>query len=248
MKMKLIAKNLLKHTPFFPTHMGSYIRNLYFEKYLNKLPIKNFTKVLDAGCGDGQYALKMAQRFPWIKVTAIDIKMQDFQSNHLSNFFFRKGCLLNLEDKEAYDFIYSIDVLEHIPNNIKVLWNFKQALRNGSYLLIHMPYDVRKKRIFPDKFFAKFNAWTEKEHIGEQYTLDEIKSILQNIGFEIVEVEHTFGFPGELAWELDRITDEKIVIKVLLMPLLKFLGYIAVKSKLKTGNILVLAKKTKKHM
>lgn len=245
MKKRSIVKNLLTHTPFYPNHIGNYIRSLYFWKYINKLPLKNFTKILEAGCGDGHYALKMAQRFPWIEITGIDIKKSDFQSNYPSNFFFKQGDLQNLEDKETYDFIYSIDVLEHIQNNIKVLQSFQQALRDGGYLFIHMPYDIGKKRIFSDKFFAKFNAWTKKEHIGEQYTCDEIKFVLQSIGFEIMETEHTFGFPGELAWELDRITDGKIVTKVLLMPLLKFLGYIAVKSKLKKGNILVIAKKKK---
>lgn len=243
MKVKLIAKNLLKHTPFYPTHMGSYIRNLYFWKYISKLPVKNFTKVLDAGCGSGEYALKMAQSFPWIDVIAMDIKRQNFQSNYPPNFLFKRGDLLELEERHNYDFIYSIDVLEHIPNNIKVLRNSYQALKHDGYLFLHMPYDIDKKSIFPDKFFAKFNVWAEKEHIGEQYTLDEIKSILQKIGFEIVEIEYTFGFPGELAWELDRITDGNIILKIIIMPLLKILGLISVNVKHRTGNILVIARK-----
>jgi len=207
------------------------------------LPVDRFTKVLDAGCGRGQYSRKMAQTFPWIEVIAMDIKMRDLQGDHSPNLFFKQGNLLKLEDKYTYDFIYCIDVLEHIPNNVKVMQNFYEALKYGGYLYLHMPCDIGKECIFPDQFLAEFNRLASKEHIGEQYPLNEIKSILQKIGFKIIEVEYTFGFPGELAWELDRITDRKIALKVLLMPLTKLLGQIAVMSKLKRGNVLVLAKK-----
>ena len=187
--------------------------------------------------------MEMAQTFPWVEVTAIDIKTWDLQGDHPSNLLFRQGNLLKLEDKHTYDFIYCIDVLEHIPNNVEVMQNFYQALKDGGYLYLHMPYNIGKERIFPDKFFTEYNARMKKEHIGEQYSLDEIKSILQKIEFNIIGAEYTFGFLGELAGELDRITDRKIALKVLLMPLMKLLGQIAVRSKLKRGNILIFAKK-----
>ncbi|KAF5434013.1 2-polyprenyl-3-methyl-5-hydroxy-6-metoxy-1,4-benzoquinol methylase [Candidatus Methanophagaceae archaeon] len=243
MELKPIAKNLLVHTPYYPVHIGNYIRSLYFQKYLGQLPVEKVTNVLDAGCGGGQYAIKMAKRFPWIVIIAMDIKVQKFQSNCPSNFFFRQGNLLELKDKDTYDFVYCIDVLEHIPNNTQVIERFYQALKNGGYLYLHMPYDIGKKRIFPDKFFAEFNTWAEEEHIGGQYTLDEMKSILHKIGFEIIAAENTFGFMGELAWELDRVTDKRIALKIFLMPLLKLLGQVSVNIKHTSGNILVLARK-----
>ena len=129
------------------------------------------------GYGNGYCALKTAQRFPWIRVTDIDIKMRDFRGSHLPNFF-KQANLLELEDKYTYDFIYCIDVSERIPNNIKVLRIFYQALKNTGYVYLHMPYNIEKKRIFRNKFFAEFSAWARKAHIGEQYGLDKIKSIL----------------------------------------------------------------------
>jgi len=66
---------------------------------------------------------------------------------------------------------------------------------------------------------------------------------LQKIGFKIINAEYTFGFLGELAWELDRVTDKHSLLKVFLMPLLKVLGQSSVKVKHKSGNVLVLAQK-----
>lgn len=243
MKIKSIAENLLKHIPFYPVHIGAYIRNLYFRKYLKKLPVEKFTKVLDAGCGKGNHAKKMAQSFPWITVIAMDAKIQNFQGDYPSNFFFREDDLQELKDNHTYDFIYCIDVLEHIPDNTRVAGHFYQALKDGGYLYLHMPYDIGKKCIFPNKFFVEFNAWADKEHIGEQYTLDEIKFILQKIGFEIIRAEYTFGLLGNFAWELDRISDEKIILKIILMPLLRFMGIISVNITHRKGNILVMARK-----
>ncbi len=51
MKIKNKIKFLLKFTPFNPRHIGAYIRSLYFQKYIKKLPVSNFTYVLDAGWG-----------------------------------------------------------------------------------------------------------------------------------------------------------------------------------------------------
>jgi len=71
---RVIAKNLLKHTSFYPIHIGYYTRNLYFWKYIKKLPVKNFAYVLDAGCGRGEYAKKLAIKYPHLKISAYDIK------------------------------------------------------------------------------------------------------------------------------------------------------------------------------
>ena len=70
-----------------------------------------------------------------------------------------------------------------------------------------------------------------------------MKSILHKIGFEIIAAENTFGFMGELAWELDRVTDKRIALKIFLMPLLKLLGQVSVNIKHTYGNILVSARK-----
>jgi 2-polyprenyl-3-methyl-5-hydroxy-6-metoxy-1,4-benzoquinol methylase len=238
-----MMKELLKYTPFYPIHTGNYIRDIYFWKYLKKLPVEKFTKVLDAGCGSGLYAKQMAQKFPWITVIAIDKKKQDFQSEQLSNLFFREGDLLKLEDSNIYDFIYCIDVLEHIPNNVTVMENLYHALKDGGYFYLHMPYAYGENRIFPERFFEEFNKWADKDHIGEQYKLDEIKIILQKLGFEIIGAEYTFGSLGKFAWELDRITDNNLLIKIILAPLSKFLALLSTKIKHKAGNFLVLAKK-----
>ena len=244
MKNANTIKRLIGFTPFALTHIGDYVRGLHFSKTLGQLPIDRFKIILDAGCGSGKYALRLAVQYPLIQVIAVDIKIPQLSDQVPSNFSFLYKNLMDLDEHNRYDFIYSIDVLEHIPDNIKVIRNFHMALRQGGYLYLHMPNNRGTQRhIFPDTYFSNFNNWEKNEHIGEMPTLSELHFILEQEGFKVMKSHHTFGLLGRLAWEIDRVTDGTRVIKILLMPLLKTLAHIAVRLPAKHGDFLVLARK-----
>jgi SAM-dependent methyltransferase len=240
--IKDMIKRLIRFTPFYPRHIGVYVRTLYFWKSIKKLPVKNFTYVLDAGGGDGNYARELAKKYPHLTINAYDIKKRESWNAHPKNVNFKRRDLLKLEEENYYDFCLSIDVLEHIPENRKVLDNIYKALKNGGYFYIHMPRKD-EKRIFPERFFREFDNWAKEEHIGELYKLEGLKDIMSSIGFEIIEARETFGFFGSFAWEIDRITDKLVFLKIGLMPLLKFFAHFDVKFSRKGGGILILAKK-----
>ena len=211
---------------------------------MTKLPLEQFTTVLDAGCGDGHHALEIARRFPHLLVTGVDLNMGGPPIGPLpSNISLLRADLLAPIGEGTYDFIYSIDVLEHIPNNLRALDNICGAVKTGGYLLLHLPAGTGGKGIFPARFLRTFHAWAEGEHIGEFRTLQQMESALQNRGFEVKESKHTFGFVGILAWELDRMTDGNIVLKTLLMPFLKGLGRLSAALHPAQGDLLLVAKK-----
>jgi len=136
----------------------------------------------------------------------------------------------------------SIDVLEHIPGNIRVLKNIYKALKPNGYFYLHMPSRVQK-RIFPEKLFIEFEDWTREEHIGEMYKLEELVGIITSIGFEVIEARRTFDFLGKFAWEVDRITDRSPFLKIISMPLLKFLSHLDVRFSREGNGILILCRK-----
>jgi 2-polyprenyl-3-methyl-5-hydroxy-6-metoxy-1,4-benzoquinol methylase len=242
-KMKEILKHFIIYTPFSPDHIGDYIRNLYFRHYIRKLPVDAFTHILDAGCGDGQYAFMMNRRYKNINIACIDIKRSPaFQKQLPTNISYKVDDLRKLNEPGAFNLIYSIDVLEHITQNSRVIENFYSALKPGGYLYLHMP-NKTESFIFPRRLFSGFNTWEKKEHIGEMYTLSELKNVVSSKGFEVLVSTHTFGFLGQFLWELDRITDNARAAKILLMPLLKFLSRVAVKIRTNHGDLLIFARK-----
>jgi 2-polyprenyl-3-methyl-5-hydroxy-6-metoxy-1,4-benzoquinol methylase len=242
-KLRNKLKAILDLTPFSPKHIGDYVRQGCFWKCVGTLSLGRYAAILDAGCGDGHYAVKMGRKFPYARVTAMDIRPVISLNKFPTNVSVVSGDLLFLRTADTYDIIYSIDVLEHIPGNCRIIQNFFRALKPGGYLYIHMPNKTDGRYIFPSKFFETFRAWENDEHIGERYTLDELKDMVKGYGFEVIKTQHTFGIVGRFAWELDRITDGKPAIKIFLMPLMRVLGSVAIRLKPKNGDLLVLARK-----
>jgi SAM-dependent methyltransferase len=234
---------ILRVTPFSIRHIGNYVRTLYFFRTVRALPLSSFNSILDAGCGGAYNALKLAKKHPQARVQGMDIEVPCLGSLPPPNFSFECKDILTLNDSGAYDLIYSIDVLEHIPDNREVVRRFHKALKDGGYLYLHMPNRTNACHIFPEKYFRSFDNWAKEEHRGDMYTLPEITLLLEHMGFKIVEARHTFGLLGRIAWELDRITDGQVITKLMMMPILKSLAQLAVRLPAKTGDFLVLARK-----
>lgn len=235
-------KELVRRTPLYPVHVGKYLRSRYFWREVSRLPVYDFQSVLDAGCGSGHYALEFAWRYPHTKVVGYDLKAH-FVEQHPPHVLLEHRDLLSMDDEETYDFVYSIDVLEHIPGNRRVITNIHRALRPGGYFYLHMPYDCDGKRILPRRFFEAFDEWARGEHIGRQYSLEEACQLLTEEGFVILRSRHSFGFLGELAWELDRLTDGRAYLKILLAPLLRAMAQLALRIPASSGNVLAVARK-----
>ncbi len=242
-KIKRLAHRLIAATCFHPMHMGQYIRGLHFRRQCRRLPLQEFRRILDAGCGQGSYALEMARSCPWAEVRAMDLSPGPLPADAPANLSLVQGDLLLLSAGEEFDFIYCIDVLEHIRDNRQVMFNFYRALDRGGYLFLHMPDDREQRRIFPKRFFRDFDKWADHEHVGEQYSLEELSRLLGKTGFSILQARRTFGLSGQLAWELDRLTDKHWRTKMMLMPFLKLLARISVCTRPRRGSLLVLAQK-----
>ena len=166
--------------------------------------------------------------------------MKDF-----TNCSFKRLDLRELDAREEYDFIYSIDVLEHIAENKEVLHRFYRALQPGGILYIRMPTPVQK-RIFPKKFFTSHHLWAQKEHIGQHYDLPDLERELEDMGFSVVLSEYTNGLWGRLAFEIDHILREKSrFLAALCVPFLKSLFLLdLVRLRKQEGNgMVVVARK-----
>ncbi len=242
-KLKCLLRRLIDASWFRPVHIGHYIRSLHFQRQCKHLPLKRFHRILDAGCGEGSIALEMARSCPWARILAMDISPPLLPQDAPANLSMIQGDLLQLAASEEFDFIYCIDVLEHIRDNPRVILNFHRALSRGGYFFLHIPNDREQRRIFPERFFHEFDQWADHEHVGTQYSPAELSELLDKMGFVITESRITFGRLGQFAWELDRLTDKRWRTKVILMPLLKLLARISVCMRPRRGAVLVVAKK-----
>ncbi|MDP2924114.1 MAG: class I SAM-dependent methyltransferase [Candidatus Omnitrophota bacterium] len=203
--------------------------SLWFRKIIDKFNIE-FMRVLDAGCGLGEYAFYIAEKYPYSYVTGVDINECKIKKclyvkkfSKLTNIDFKMLDLRQLEVKEEHDFICANDVLEHIKENKQVLYNFYRALRPGGWLYIRIPIAIQK-RIFKEKYLKSYNQWAKNEHVGQHYNYVSLSNDLQEIGFSIVFFSYTDGFWGRLAFELTHIIKEKNkLLYAIFVPFLKTL-------------------------
>jgi SAM-dependent methyltransferase len=161
--------------------------------------------VLDGGAGFGQYTWRMSRINKRWKIEAVDIDQNHINDNQM---FFRKAglsdrvtCrildLTRLNESGSFDFILSVDVMEHIEDDELVFRNFYRALKPGGSLLISTPSDKGGSDVHgeEDKSFID-------EHVRNGYSVGEISQKLGRAGFTNVNVRYTYGKPGAVSWLL----------------------------------------------
>jgi len=200
------GSQLMRKTLYFLLDL-LLLRTWHVKKALRKISAEfnGEASVLDAGSGFGQYTWRMSQMNKLWKIKAVDINSE--QISDCNNFFSRAGLserisfescdLTKLNESDKYNIILSVDVMEHIEEDVLVFSNFCKALKNNGILLISTPSDQGGSDVHDvdDKSFID-------EHVRDGYSIKEITEKLIKAGFSKVDVRYTYGKPGSISWRL----------------------------------------------
>lgn len=81
-------------------------------------------RILDVGCGGGQFAMALADRFPNVEIVGVDLSHEQVaravrrSAARRDRLSFVQGSALALPlDSESFDLVYSIGSLKHWPNH-----------------------------------------------------------------------------------------------------------------------------------
>lgn len=197
-------KNPVFRKLFYFTLGMMFLRTWFVKRQLREL-LSKFSgafSLYDAGSGFGQYSYYIAKRFPQVNIHAVDVK--DEQIVDCRDFFSRVG-LTNtsfaVEDltiphhTDKFDFILSVDVMEHIPDDVGVFRNFYQALRKNGMLLINTPSNLGGSDADSDEDESFIG-----EHARNGYSVEDITEKLTGVGFSIHSWRYTYGPAGSVAW------------------------------------------------
>lgn len=215
------------------TSIGNWARANVFIDRLKLLPYRDFKKIMDLGAGLGEFTFMMAEAMPDTKITALEIApdriallKEVVERQKYSNVTVFPDYIANHTENESYDFIFSIDVFEHI---LKEQMPFEEAYRKlkpGGYLMVKMP-NVTQITIFPDAWFQEHNEWLEDEHIGQVYNLDQLVERFKQAGFSIVHQSYSDGWISRLGWEISYFSAKGgSVLQLMFIPLVKFIYWI----------------------
>ncbi|NRB49374.1 MAG: methyltransferase domain-containing protein [Saprospiraceae bacterium] len=213
------------------TLVGNYARALTFKRLLEKIPGYQLKKILDLGCGYGEYSFMMAEAFPKAEVTALDLNAKSVQDidrlarkNGFGNLKTHIGPIDTLEEPNAsYDFIFSVDVFEHIKEEEMPFVQAYEKLRPGGYLLVKIP-NRDQLTILPEQWFEEHHDWLEDEHIGQIYDLEGLRQRMEKEGFDIIYEAYGDGWWSRLGWELGYLSHKAgPVLQLVCLPLAKLL-------------------------
>lgn len=227
-------------------HIGEIIRRGALRQALRTIP--NFSPqqkgaILDAGCGRGDNALMLAKLYPHSTIDAVDIDpsltallTRRVANQKQSNCQVITADLAEFTTATRYQLIYCIDVLEHIENPAPILSNFAKLLTPEGTLLIHVP------RAKQQRYFKRFEHYEQHDHARAGYEPQELRTFLQDAGLQVTSLQHTFGPPGALAWELYHLAHSMGKLSVLLLyPVLFLLAHIDLAWKWKRGNGILIS-------
>lgn len=183
------------------------LRTWHVRKALRRISasLPDNASVLDAGCGFGQYTYRMGKmNRGWI-IRAVDIN--PLQVEECRKFFMAAGLnrnvsfetadLMQLNEKEKYNLVLSVDVMEHITDDEKVFMNFYGSLKPGGFILISTPSDKGGS----DVHHEGERSFIE-EHVRDGYGIAEISNKLAAARFININPLYTYGRPGKISWLL----------------------------------------------
>lgn len=194
--------------------IGFQLRFQYFHKALLEIKNAPITKILDMGSGIGIYAFYLASLYPKAHVDGWDTDSEKISFSdkilkklNLHNVsFYQHDITRQFDLPMKYDFIVTIDVLEHINRYRDVFKVMNKLLKKNGYLYIHTPQEKQRR------FFRQFESWSHEDHVRTGFDPERLTEEIRLAGFKVIWKKETFGVFGKIAWEIHHIALAKSFI------------------------------------
>jgi SAM-dependent methyltransferase len=162
------------------------------------------TRVLDAGCGRGEYVVRIAREFPDAAlVVGVDQAGRDgvagfagIPPDLAARVVLRQAAFSRavVADVAPFDALLCIDVLEHVADDGRFLRDLSAVMRPGARGLLHVPATPQRHPIgWTRRELARMLADGSGQHVREGYTLTGISALLRETGWLVRRARATFG-------------------------------------------------------
>jgi 2-polyprenyl-3-methyl-5-hydroxy-6-metoxy-1,4-benzoquinol methylase len=220
---------------------------------LKVLQGQSFSNLLDAGCRQGHYAIRIARLHPNVEVRAIDIDGESVLEGEsvrkalgLKNLSFEKEDVFSLQFEGSYDVVLLLQVMEHLVDDLAVLRNVHLVLRDRGILVITVPnLNLKSERTRKLRKYVKIQS-----HVRQGYRPSDMERLLEQAGFKIQRMEFLSGVIGQRVERTERFLKTYIPsLFALAYPLCYFLSLFDVRPQEKdnssTSGMLVVATPSK---
>ena len=187
-------------------------KNYLLEQIVNIFRSLEKGKVLDLGCGDGDYAKRLKDL--GYEVTAGDIDENRFKYGNEISF---KHCDITKEmpfPDNTFDYVLLLEVIEHLRNPYAVIPEIRRIIKKNGFLLMSTPNILSLKSRLRFIFEGAYEYFREppldqvenpRENIFNlhlvPYRYHELEYLLSACGFKVSDI-YTTVYEGRLLWFL----------------------------------------------
>jgi ubiquinone/menaquinone biosynthesis C-methylase UbiE len=171
-------------------------------------------RILDVGCGGGQFALRLADRFADIEVVGVDLSPDQVaraqaRTHGRERMSFVEGSALDLPfDADTFDLVYSVGSLKHWPDPELGLRECARVAKPGARLFV-MEGDRGCRHVdllelgaawgLPTRMRPLLAAFFRVAVAGESLDLVDARELLSRVPQIVGTVERIAGLP---AWAI----------------------------------------------
>ena len=186
-----------------------------------KISELNAKTVLELGCGKGFNSCFLAQQYPEVQFTGIDltpshIKIANRKADKFSNLSFQEGNFnrLNFLD-QSFDIVFAFECLCHASEAEKPLAEIFRVLRPGGQLIVFDGYRQIKLEKLPKLVQTAIQLTEISMAVSHGFAeVNEWNAIAQSIGFRVQAIED-----ATLAISADFIKITEIIPKIFFLVL-----------------------------
>lgn len=207
-----------KHFGFYPPGQENLsmrtAMQLMIDEVGNRLSLPSDSMVLDAGCGEGDAALRLAARLS-LRVDGVDLldfniakakaKAQHHGLEDRVHFWSGDYSELPYPD-ETLDGVYTLETLVHAADSTKVLKEFYRVLKPGGRLVLFEYSMPSEEALTPEqrRVFSFINDVAAMPSLGG-FVHDSFPELLDGAGFECVSVENIMDRTAPMMKRLARL-------------------------------------------
>jgi len=144
-------------------------------------------QILDVGSGFSAPAIKWKSEYGSLKIICVNTNFLQLNSTEIVNEITHiNSTSLNLPfSNQSVDRVIALESAQHFKPLDNFIFESKRVLKPKGILVLAIPVILDKKLISSFKLGILSISW-----LSEHYTLDDIKKILENIGFEITGIQN----------------------------------------------------------
>lgn len=161
-------------------------------------------RLLDAGCGIGQYV--SGTRILGFKSEGVDISPEAVHIGRLRGEKITLGDLRQLPySNEEFDIVIAGGSMEHFPETEKALREANRVLKKGGDFLLNVPYRYTLY-VIGKKIQQILGIW--ESGYEKSFSIGKMKRLLEQAGFKVLEVKKTQILQGKRFPKLSKLLAE----------------------------------------